>query len=205
MSEPRTALATPISSVTAMRRTVAPVLLASIMVVGLVACGSDGDSSSDTTGSQAPAGSDAAGDSSPAPGSDAATSDAPSSTSADKPEVEIPAEIPTELKVTVLEEGTGPAAQNGDTVVVAYVGVRSSDGVEFDNSYDRGEPLPVVLGSGGVIQGWEQGLVGAQAGQRNFDARGPGSGGYEIGIDAVDGWLIHRREGFGQPCQRVSL
>ena len=64
----------------------------------------------------------------------------------------------------MLEEGTGPAAATGDTVVVDYVGVRSSDGEEFDNSYDRGEPFPVVLGSGGVIQGWEQGLVGAQTG-----------------------------------------
>ena len=89
---------------------------------------------------------------------------APPSTSADKPEVAIPDEIPTELQVTVLEEGTGPAAETGDTVIVDYVGVRSSDGVEFDNSYDSGQPFPVVLGSGGVIQGWEQGLVGAQTG-----------------------------------------
>ena len=42
--------------------------------------------------------------------------------------------------------GRGPRAAAGDTVVVDYVGVRSSDGVEFDNSYDRGEPFPVVLG-----------------------------------------------------------
>ncbi|MGA9275391.1 FKBP-type peptidyl-prolyl cis-trans isomerase, partial [Ilumatobacter sp.] len=53
-----------------------------------------------------------------------------------------------------------------DTVFVNYVGVRSSDAVEFDNSYDRGEPFPVVLGSGSVIQGWDDGLVGAQAGEQ---------------------------------------
>ena len=58
----------------------------------------------------------------------------------------------------------------GDTVVVHYVGVRTEDGTEFDNSYDRGEPFPVVLGSGSVIQGWEDGLVGAQVGdQRQLD------------------------------------
>jgi FKBP-type peptidyl-prolyl cis-trans isomerase len=87
-------------------------------------------------------------------------------TNPDKPEVEIPDEIPTELQVTVLEEGSGPEAQAGDTVIVDYVGVRSSDGVEFDNSYDRFEPFPVVLGQGSVIKGWDEGLVGAQAGAK---------------------------------------
>jgi len=83
-----------------------------------------------------------------------------------KPEVEIPAEQPTELVVTVLEPGDGPEAAEGDTVLVNYVGVRSEDGTEFDNSYDRGEPFPVVLGAGSVIQGWDEGLLGAQAGSQ---------------------------------------
>ncbi len=87
-----------------------------------------------------------------------------------KPEVAIPAELPTELIITDLVEGTGDGAQNGDTVLVHYVGVRSEDGVEFDNSYDRGQPFGVVLGSGGVIAGWDQGLVGVKAGgQRQLD------------------------------------
>ena len=51
-------------------------------------------------------------------------------------------------------------------MVLNYIGVRSADGVEFDNSYDRGQPLSVLLGAGKVIQGWEQGLVGVQAGMR---------------------------------------
>ncbi len=66
----------------------------------------------------------------------------------------------------MIEEGTGPEAAAGDTVIVDYVGVRTRDGVEFDNSYDRFEPFPVVLGQGGVIPGWDQGLVGVQAGAR---------------------------------------
>ena len=81
-----------------------------------------------------------------------------------KPEVEIPAETPAELTVTELTPGEGPEAEAGDTVLVHYVGVRSEDGTEFDNSYDRGQPFPVVLGAGGVIQGWDEGLVGAQEG-----------------------------------------
>jgi len=157
------------SSVAAMRRTVPSLLLAPIVVLSLAACGSDSASTSDSSGSLPAPGSDPAADSSAAPGSDpTATVDdsAPSTTSADKPAVSIPAEIPTELQVTVLEEGTGPAAATGDTVIVDYVGVRSSDGVEFDNSYDGGEPFPVVLGTKSVITGWEEGLVGAQTGAR---------------------------------------
>ncbi len=100
--------------------------------------------------------------------SDTGTADtvAPPATNPNKPEVEVPDEIPTELQVTVIDEGTGPAAEAGDTVIVDYVGVRTRDGVEFDNSYDRFEPFPVVLGQGGVIAGWDEGLVGVQAGAR---------------------------------------
>ena len=104
-------------------------------------------------------------------GDNAVTSDsgAPSSTlegAVPKPEVKLPSAIPTSLVVTDLTGGTGEAAANGDTVIVYYVGVRSADGKEFDNSYDRGEPLPVVLGAGKVIAGWEQGLVGIKSGGR---------------------------------------
>lgn len=85
----------------------------------------------------------------------------------EKPEVEIPDEIPTELVVTVLEEGDGPIAEEGDAVLVHYVGVRSEDGTEFDNSYDRGQPFEVApLGSAPVIDGWNEGLIGAQEGSR---------------------------------------
>lgn len=84
----------------------------------------------------------------------------------DKPEVEIPAEAPTELERTVLTDGSGEPAEAGDTVIVDYIGVRSSDGLPFDNSYDRGQPFPVVLGQGSVIQGWDDGLIGAQTGER---------------------------------------
>jgi peptidylprolyl isomerase len=87
-------------------------------------------------------------------------------TNPDKPTVSIPDVLPTELVITDLTAGTGPEAAAGDTVVVNYVGVRSEDGTEFDNSYDRGSPFPVTLGANSVIQGWEQGLVGAQQGGR---------------------------------------
>ncbi len=81
------------------------------------------------------------------------------------PEVSLPAEAPTELAATTIVEGSGRAADNGDAVVVRYVGRRFEDGEVFDDNY-AGEPLTVTLGAGGVIPGWDQGLVGAQAGEQ---------------------------------------
>ncbi len=150
-----------------MRRTF-PLLVTATLL--FAACGSDDDNASDTSTNETTASDDTAAESSDTTGESSDTSDsgsvAPPPTNPDKPEVEIPDEIPTELVVTVLEEGTGPEAEAGDTVIVDYVGVRTRDGVEFDNSFDRFEPFPVVLGEGGVIPGWDQGLVGAQNGAR---------------------------------------
>jgi peptidylprolyl isomerase len=81
------------------------------------------------------------------------------------PEVSLPAEAPTELAATTIVEGSGRAAEDGDAVVVRYVGRRFEDGEVFDSNYG-GEPLTVTLGAGGVIAGWDQGLVGAQTGEQ---------------------------------------
>ncbi len=151
-----------------MRRTL-PVLLAATLL--FAACSSDGDASSDEPNPDSTtAGTEV--DTSVADSATDTTELVTPPTNPDKPEVEIPDEIPTELTVTVIEPGTGPEAQAGDTVVVDYVGVRSSDGVEFDNSYEARQqgalpsPFTLVLGEGSVIAGWEQGLEGATAGSR---------------------------------------
>jgi peptidylprolyl isomerase len=91
---------------------------------------------------------------------------APTTTAPPKPEVNIPATLPETLVITTLTEGTGEGAKVGDSISVHYVGVLSADGTEFDNSYDRGEPFTLVLGQGQVIEGWDQGLVGAKVGSR---------------------------------------
>lgn len=69
------------------------------------------------------------------------------------------------LKITTTQEGSGHEAEAGHAVIVNYRGRLASNDVEFDNSYDRGQPFPVVLGENRVIQGWEQGLLGAQTGE----------------------------------------
>ncbi len=67
------------------------------------------------------------------------------------------------LQYQDLVVGGGPAAQEGDMVVVHYTGWLT-DGTKFDSSLDRGEPFTFTLGAGGVIKGWEEGIAGMQAG-----------------------------------------
>ena len=54
-------------------------------------------------------------------------------------------------------------AQNGDAVKVHYVGTLT-DGTLFDSSQGR-EPLEFVLGTGKVIPGFENALVGMSVGE----------------------------------------
>jgi FKBP-type peptidyl-prolyl cis-trans isomerase len=57
------------------------------------------------------------------------------------------------LQYIVLAEGGGPAAKEGDTVTVHYTGTLI-DGMKFDSSIDKNQPLSVVLSDGQLIQGW---------------------------------------------------
>lgn len=85
----------------------------------------------------------------------------------EKPTVEVPeGEPPTELVTEDLIEGEGPEAQEGDQLQIDYLGVLYDTGAEFDTSFGTGMPLPVTLGQGGVIPGFEQGLEGMKAGGR---------------------------------------
>lgn len=70
------------------------------------------------------------------------------------------------LKQLVIDDikiGNGAEVKEGDSVVVNYVGTLQN-GLEFDNSYKRGEPFQFTVGAGRVIKGWEQGLVGMKVG-----------------------------------------
>ncbi len=75
-------------------------------------------------------------------------------------------EPPSELQVEDLVVGDGELASPGDLLSVQYVGVRWSDGGEFDASWERGQPLEFQLGAGQVISGWEQGVEGMRVGGR---------------------------------------
>ncbi len=61
--------------------------------------------------------------------------------------------------------GTGSEAGRGDVVTVHYVG-SFLDGRVFDSSLDRNVPFEFTLGAGGVIRGWDEGLLGMKTGGR---------------------------------------
>lgn len=69
------------------------------------------------------------------------------------------------LKYSVLQEGSGPRPKAGTNVSVHYSGWLT-DGTPFDSSYTRGEPLEFPLGTGSVIQGWDEGIALMQKGSR---------------------------------------
>ena len=69
------------------------------------------------------------------------------------------------MKLDKLTSGTGPSPKHGDTVSVHYTGWLT-DGRKFDSSVDRNEPFSFVLGTGQVIQGWDQGVAAMRVGDK---------------------------------------
>jgi peptidylprolyl isomerase len=125
--------------------------------VAAAGCGNDDD--------------DSAGDSTTTPAAVVGDCDfasiAPGTDLATKPTITIPdCEKPTELQVVDVVTGDGQELAATDTLTAHYVGVSWSTGAQFDVSWDGGEPLQ--FGLGGVIQGWQQGLVGQKIGGRRL-------------------------------------
>ena len=84
--------------------------------------------------------------------------------------VTAPTPAPTTLEITDVKAGKGPAIAAGQTAVVHYTGWLYSEttpdhkGKKFDSSRDRNDPFSFQVGGGEVIGGWDQGVVGMQAG-----------------------------------------
>ncbi|KAI0207968.1 Peptidyl-prolyl cis-trans isomerase FKBP2 [Lamellibrachia satsuma] len=56
-------------------------------------------------------------------------------------------------------------SRKGDVLSMHYTG-KLEDGTDFDSSIPRGEPFVFTLGSGQVIKGWDQGLLGMCEGEK---------------------------------------
>jgi FKBP-type peptidyl-prolyl cis-trans isomerase FkpA len=76
----------------------------------------------------------------------------------------------TKLEATDLKVGTGAEARQGRRVAVHYTGwlyhpaKPDHKGRKFDSSRDRNQPFDLTVGSGEVIPGWDQGLLGMKVG-----------------------------------------
>ena len=91
----------------------------------------------------------------------------------------------TGLTYLVTKKGTGRRRpRKGQTVSVHYTGTLTN-GVKFDSSRDRDEPISFPIGMGRVIKGWDEGIgklrVGDQAilvipSKLGYGTRGAGNG-----------------------------
>lgn len=76
----------------------------------------------------------------------------------------------TALQKIDVKVGTGEEAVVGKTVSVHYTGwlydasAADKKGRKFDSSHDRNDPFSFWLGSGRVIKGWDQGVLGMKVG-----------------------------------------
>ena len=82
------------------------------------------------------------------------------------------AEKDVPVGITIIEEGTGDGAEEGDVLWLEYSGAVKESGLVFDandmvdeNGMKTQLPLRFVVGAGATIQGWEEGLVGMKLGE----------------------------------------
>jgi len=85
------------------------------------------------------------------------------------------------LVTEVLKEGDGAEVKKGEFLTVNYLGQIWRDNKVFDNSFDRGAPSSFPIGVGGVVAGWDEGLVGKKIGSRVLLSIPPDKGYKEMG------------------------
>jgi FKBP-type peptidyl-prolyl cis-trans isomerase len=83
------------------------------------------------------------------------------------PPVHVPqAGAPATLQTRTLIQGTGPVVMKGSLLVAQYEGVIWRTGKIFDSTWQRGVPAGFQIGTGQVIKGWDDSLVGKRVGSR---------------------------------------
>jgi FKBP-type peptidyl-prolyl cis-trans isomerase FkpA len=75
------------------------------------------------------------------------------------------------LQSVEIKAGTGEAITAGKIAVVQYTGwlyeaaAKDNKGKQFDSSRTLGKPFRFPVGTGQVIKGWDQGVVGMKVGE----------------------------------------
>ena len=97
-----------------------------------------------------------------------------------------PMTTPSGLQIIDTQAGTGATPRHGQVVAVHYTGwlyVNGAKGKQFDSSVGRGQPLEFPVGTGRVIQGWDEGVISMKVGgkrtliippQLGYGSRGAG-------------------------------
>ena len=69
------------------------------------------------------------------------------------------------LRYKIIQKGDGAKAEKGKNIAVHYKG-QLADGMVFDSSYQRKQPIEFTVGIGQVIRGWDEGLQLLQVGDK---------------------------------------
>ena len=77
----------------------------------------------------------------------------------------VPLKLRRDWIYLITQKGTGRLPKVGETVAVHYTGTLTN-GVKFDSSQDRGQPISFPLGQGRVIKGWDEGIGKMHVGDR---------------------------------------
>jgi peptidylprolyl isomerase len=80
------------------------------------------------------------------------------------PEIYKPAGDVTTLEKTDLQPGSGDEIKAGDCVIAKYYGTLASNGEKFDENFTEPVGLIFNVGTGTVISGWDEGIVGMKVG-----------------------------------------
>ena len=78
---------------------------------------------------------------------------------------------PSGLKYEELQLGKGAKAVASKQILIQYTGwfdINGKRGEKFDSSYDKGRPLPFVLGVGRAIKGLDEGILGMRVGGKRL-------------------------------------
>ena len=75
------------------------------------------------------------------------------------------------MQTVELKPGAGEALRAGHIAIVQYTGwlyeagAKDGKGKQFDSSRSAGQPFRFAVGTGSVIKGWDQGVVGMKVGE----------------------------------------
>ena len=83
------------------------------------------------------------------------------------PSKDLDPDAPIDIQVIIPPpEGCSRTVRKNDDVSVHYTGWLLANANKFDSSRDRGQPFKFRVGVGQVIKGWDEGVLGACAGEK---------------------------------------
>lgn len=92
------------------------------------------------------------------------------------------------MRIKDLQMGQGAVAAHGQVATIHFIGwidEKGARGREVFNTRNQGQPVSFVIGTDGVMQGWNEGVLGMQAGGKRMLLVPPGMAWGERAIEGV--------------------